>query len=253
MANEMLTGLLGQKKGSQTTGTTTNPYGGAVPSPVAQPQQTVGFQNRTNNPQWWKGGAAPATTGAPAPMGATSGYGSSTPTPYTPPSDDTGTDTVDDTATEATVTTTAAAPSGYNVWRNAQIYQGFMDKLANFNAKKGRTGRFSGSPQEIAQLNQSVSETQQRINTWKAQLEQSMADYKGYGSWGGTDPRAQLMDYSSKMGNQNISALLDSMYGPSAPRMTPPGYVDPAGFGASFGGPTFGGGPPIPPKGGGWR
>ena len=85
MANEMLTGLLGQKKGSQTTGTTTNPYGGAVPSPVAQPQQTVGFQNRTNNPQWWKGGAAPATTGAPAPMGATSGYGSSTPTPAPPP------------------------------------------------------------------------------------------------------------------------------------------------------------------------
>ena len=85
MANELLTGLLGQPKGPAAPGTTQNSYGGTVPSPVAQPPQTPGFQNQTNNPQWWKGGAAPATTGAPAPMDATSGYGTSTPTP--PPAD----------------------------------------------------------------------------------------------------------------------------------------------------------------------
>jgi len=85
MADEMLTGMLSKPKGPQAPGTTTNPYGGTVPSPVAQPPQTPGFQNNTANPQWWKGGAAPATTGAPAPMDATSGYGSSTPTPAPPP------------------------------------------------------------------------------------------------------------------------------------------------------------------------
>jgi len=85
MANELLTGLLGQPKGPAAPGSTQNSYGGTVPSPVAQPPQTPGFQNNTANPQWWKGGAAPATTGAPAPMGATSGYGSSTPTPAPPP------------------------------------------------------------------------------------------------------------------------------------------------------------------------
>ena len=86
MADEMLTGMLSKPKGPAAPGTTTNPYGGTVPSPVAQPPQTPGFQNNTANPQWWKGGAAPATTGAPAPLDATSGYGSSTPTPApTPP------------------------------------------------------------------------------------------------------------------------------------------------------------------------
>ena len=105
MANELLTGMLSQPKGPAAPGTTQNSYGGTVPSPVAQPPQTPGFQNNTANPQWW-GGAG----GGTAPMGATSGYGSSTPTPYTPPSDDTVDDTVDDTATEATGTTTGAAP-----------------------------------------------------------------------------------------------------------------------------------------------
>ena len=81
MANELLTGLLGQPKGPAAPGTTQNSYGGTVPSPVAQPPQTPGFQNNTANPQWWKGGAG----GGPAPMGATSGYGESTPTPAPPP------------------------------------------------------------------------------------------------------------------------------------------------------------------------
>ena len=210
----------------------TNPYGGTVP------------------------------TGAPAPMGATSGYGSSTPTPPpTPPPTPTPPPGTPPPTGGGTGGWTGGSPgsglppqmSGKSVWLNANKYQGFMDKLARLNARKGPNGRFSGSPQEIAQLNKSVYDTQQHINTWKAQLEQAMAGYKGYEGWGGADPRAILMDYSSKMGNQDISALLESMYGPSDPRMTPPGYVDPAGFGASFGGPTFGGGPPKPPKGGGWR
>ena len=70
MANEMLTGLLGQPKKPQ-------------PAPVG------GLQNQTSNPQWWKGGAAPGgaapmgTPGGGAP-GATSGYGSITTPP--PPS-----------------------------------------------------------------------------------------------------------------------------------------------------------------------
>ena len=102
MANELLTGLLGQPKGPQAPGTTQNSYGGTVPSPVAQPPQTPGFQNNTANPQWW-GGAG----GGTAPMGATSGYGSSTPTPYTPPSDDTGTDTGEEAAAAA-----ATPPAG---------------------------------------------------------------------------------------------------------------------------------------------
>ena len=103
MANEMLTGMLSKPKGPAAPGTTQNSYGGTVPSPVAQPPQTPGFQNNTANPQWWGGKG-----GGTAPMGATSGYGSSTPTPYTPPSDD----TVDDTATEATGTTTGTPPAG---------------------------------------------------------------------------------------------------------------------------------------------
>ena len=232
MANEMLTGMLSQPKG-----------------PSAPRPQQPGLQNQTNNAQWWKG-----STGAPAPMGATSGYGSSTPTPPpagTPPA---GTPPAGGGTGGWTGGTPAPAKmSGSSIWNTANHYQSLMDKIARMDARRGQSGRFSGSPQDIARMNQDYQRAQESAEVWKASLEKSMADYKGFGWAGGDDPRAMLMEFSSGQGRDNITALIDSMYGPSAPRMTPPGYVDPAGFGASFGGPTFGGGPPKPPKGGGWR
>ena len=171
MADEMLTGMLSKPKGPAAPGSTQNSYGGTVPSPVAQPPQTPGFQNNTANPQWWGGGSAPA--GGVAPMGATSGYGSSTPTPPTPPA---GTPPPGGTPATPPAETPATPPPGSshaekikkqnmtNMLRQAQSLVLQRQQELQSWMKVGDQNRINNAQQQLMKAQWAVQDWQQKLS-----------------------------------------------------------------------------------------
>ena len=283
MANEMLTGMLSQPKG-----------------PSAPRPQQPGLQNQTNNAQWWKGGAGGAQpqqapqmatnpyggtvpTGAPAPMGATSGYGSSTPTPPPPPPPPTGTPPPTGGGTWGAATPMTPQQSAQaqmdrmmnDIYRHVSGGSNYYDQLQRTAPPEG--GRYSGTAKDIAERNKTYARRQASLDNRSDTIRKMLETLRGFDSsdlGAGYNPMAELEKYFGTQGGggqwwDTGPSAGSQMYGgdwmqsllgglgpappPPPPRMTPPGYVNPAGAGASLGGPTFGGGPPIPPKGGGRR
>jgi len=234
MANELLTGMLSQPKGPAAPGTTQNSYGGVVPS-APQPPQTPGFQNQTNNAQWWKGAQAaprsqvpkspygkPASPGlpapgraigAPAPMGATSGYPKPPPkTPGTPPpstpappgyvAPPTETGKLDVPAWDQTQDFGGTGKTAL------QIQQDISRLLASIYAKDNLVNRYntkSGSAKDIAYSNKNRAIHQKGLDEMQAKLQKMLQKYRSldFGAAGeGFDPMAYIQQgYSQPQEN----------------------------------------------------